>query len=113
MPEIVQVGGGMSRIDAGISHVTEHEISQRRARIGAVEAKGPARRSSLLESNVAAGDLGAKLQIVLAELPGEDVVELPDLVGAVARTNLALQIVHLKSSIGAIDVNRRRAKLGR
>ena len=58
-------------IDAVAANIAEHEIGQRAAGVGAVEAEAAARGARLLEGDAAAVDIGAELQEVPALLPGD------------------------------------------
>ena len=84
-PVIVELGVGMSRVDAVAANVTQEEIGQRGAGVGAVKTEAAARRASLPESNTAAIDFAYELEEVAPFLPGERVGKRRDGVGADAR----------------------------
>ena len=104
LPPVPEVSGSVRRIDAGGFHVAEHEIGQRAAGVRAIEAEAAARRPGLLEGDVALGDIGAEFQEVLSVLPGERIDELVDLVGAVARADLALQVVSGECAVRSVEL---------
>src|SRR5437773_11067976 len=88
----------MSRVDARVAHITEHEIRQGAPGVGSVEGEAAARCACLLEGHLPFCDIGAELQEVRTALPRERVDELEDLVRSVAGSDLSLQIVHIERS---------------
>ena len=108
LPPVPEVGRCVSRVDARVAHIAEHEICERAPRVNPVESEAAAGRTRLLEGHLAFGDIGAEFQQVPVMLPREGIDELEDLVRAVARSDLALQIVHAEDAVGPVDVDRRR-----
>src|SRR5262245_10570089 len=96
------------RIEAAALHITENEIGQRASGVSAVEGYAAARVPGLIEGNVAIFDVSAEFEEVSAPLPRERVDELIDLIGAVARPDLALNVEHAESAFRPADRDARR-----
>src|SRR5258708_25171748 len=106
-PVVVKVGVGVSRVDAVAANVTQEEIGHGGAGVGAVKTEAAAGRASLSEGHATAVDFAYELEEVAPSLPGEGVGKRRDGVGADARPDLPLQVVHVEDAVGPIERDRR------
>src|SRR5262245_35179847 len=103
MPPIPQVCVRVDRVQAAALDVAQHEVRQRAARVSSIKTDAAARVARLVESDVAQFDVRAELQKVPAALPRKRVDKLIDLIGAVARPDLALNVKHAESAFRPAD----------
>ena len=93
----------MGRVDVVAADVAEQEIGYRRACVSAVEGELAARGARLAESHAAIVELATELKGVAPLLPRESIGERRNGVGAYARADLALQIVHVVHAVGSTN----------
>src|SRR5205814_3711354 len=99
--EVVKVCAGVSGIAAVVLDIAEQEIDQRRAGVLPIEGETAPRISDLVEGDVAVKNVAAEIQQIPPKLPADVIAPVPVAVGAVTRTNLALEVVSTKHVVGA------------
>src|SRR5262245_11087823 len=103
MTPIPQVSVRVDGVKAAALDVAQHEVRQRAARVSSINTDAAARVAGVVDGAVAQFDVRAELQKVPAALPRKRVDKLIDLIGAVARPDLALNVKHAESAFRPAD----------
>src|SRR5207249_4258548 len=68
LPPVPEVRRCVSRVDARVAQITQHEIRQSASGVGSIEAEAAARRTCLLEGHLPLCDIGAGFKEVRTAL---------------------------------------------